>query len=349
MTDKTPENGEHHPGDPVEENTPQTDVVGAAMEGLAEAEALSGTESAESAAAPEPETSETVDFETPELAAALAAASADDATPAAAWTVDPPAEPVLSEAVVESAAAPAATGEPEVLAVAEDVVPVNDPAPVAEIATAAYAAPLGETIVPQEPALVAPVAPAPQVQPIFVQAPEPPRIRGNRGAIAAIGLLAAIVLGVVFLGVVALADVLNGTSGAAIVDSLIAVVTGVSFWGTLIFFYLAFCLLGAFVNRGRWGFWVSFSWLPGLAALVGGAVASVIIAPFWTIPASAGIASIKEAVVAPTAVLVFGVAVFLTVWFGAWAAARGRRVTELNAEAQREYQETLDAGPQLLH
>jgi hypothetical protein len=38
----------------------------------------------------------------------------------------------------------------------------------------------------------------------------------------------------------------------------------------------------------------------------------------------------------------------LTIWFGAWVAARGKRVTELNIEAQREYERTLEAGPQLV-
>jgi hypothetical protein len=37
----------------------------------------------------------------------------------------------------------------------------------------------------------------------------------------------------------------------------------------------------------------------------------------------------------------------LTIWFGAWVAARGKRVTELNDEAQREYERTLEAGPRL--
>ena len=33
--------------------------------------------------------------------------------------------------------------------------------------------------------------------------------------------------------------------------------------------------------------------------------------------------------------------------FGGWVAARGKRVSELNREAQREYERTLEAGPRL--
>ena len=49
----------------------------------------------------------------------------------------------------------------------------------------------------------------------------------------------------------------------------------------------------------------------------------------------------------PLAIAAFVIGRELTIWFGAWVAARGRRVTELNREAQREYERTLEAGPQL--
>ena len=51
---------------------------------------------------------------------------------------------------------------------------------------------------------------------------------------------------------------------------------------------------------------------------------------------------------APLAIAAFIFGRELTIWFGAWAAARGKRVTELNIEAMREYERTLEAGPQLV-
>ena len=55
-----------------------------------------------------------------------------------------------------------------------------------------------------------------------------------------------------------------------------------------------------------------------------------------------------DSMLAPLAIAAFIIGRELTIWFGAWAAARGERVTELNIEAQREYERTLEAGPQLV-
>ena len=64
--------------------------------------------------------------------------------------------------------------------------------------------------------------------------------------------------------------------------------------------------------------------------------------------ASEGAAARRRSAVAPLAIAAFIIGRELTIWFGAWVAARGRRVTELNVEAQREYERTLEAGPQLI-
>lgn len=50
---------------------------------------------------------------------------------------------------------------------------------------------------------------------------------------------------------------------------------------------------------------------------------------------------------APLAIVAFVLGRELTIWFGGWVAARGKRVSELNREAQREYERTLEAGPRL--
>ena len=64
-------------------------------------------------------------------------------------------------------------------------------------------------------------------------------------------------------------------------------------------------------------------------------------------PASEGAALVEGQVLAPLAIAAFVIGRELTIWFGAWVAARGRRVTELNTEALREYERTLEAGPRL--
>ena len=70
-------------------------------------------------------------------------------------------------------------------------------------------------------------------------------------------------------------------------------------------------------------------------------------APFWMLTASEGRALVDEQLLSPLAIAAFIIGRELTIWFGAWVSARGARVTELNVEAQREYERTLEAGPQL--
>jgi len=185
-------------------------------------------------------------------------------------------------------------------------------------------------------------------QPIFVQAPEAPRPRGNRGAAGAIGLLAALLFAVLYLsaplGLIALTDGLAvNTLGQTVVD----IVTTWSFWVPVVVFFLGFWILGAFINRGRWGRWVVFGLIVGAVAYGGHLLGQLFQAPFWSIPPSQAAQIVGDQLLAPLAVIAFILGREITIWFGAWVAARGRRVTELNDEAQREYERTLEAGPQL--
>lgn len=194
---------------------------------------------------------------------------------------------------------------------------------------------------------VAPVA-APAPQPIFVQAPEAPRPRGNRGAAGAIGLLAALCFAVLYLlAYLALGLVDGFITTDNVVDPILAALRSWAFWVPVVVFFVAFWLLGAIINRGRWGVWVVFGLLVGLAAYAGHILGQLFQAPFWELTAREGNELVQAEVLAPLAIAAFVIGRELTIWFGAWVAARGRRVTELNVEARREYERTLEAGPQL--
>ncbi|SDQ45394.1 ABC transporter [Microbacterium sp. cf332] len=189
---------------------------------------------------------------------------------------------------------------------------------------------------------------APSPQPIFVQAPEAPTPRGNRGAAGAIGLLAAVVFAIVYLGAALGIDALRGeVTVANIGEQALAAATSWWLWVPVAVFFLAFWILGAFINRGRWGLWVLLGLLVGLASYAGHIAGQLFQAPFWTIAPSQALTLVSEQAFAPLALVALVAGRELTIWFGAWVAARGRRVTELNAEAQREYERTLEAGPQL--
>lgn len=227
-----------------------------------------------------------------------------------------------------------------------------------EDATRAYVASDAETRV-YEPARVepAPVVDAPtQVippvaasrQPVFVQAPDPPRPKGNRGAAGAIGLLAAIVFGILYLGVSLGLDFFTGDVTAdAIVPEALSALTSWWLWVPVGVFFIAFWLLGAIVNRGRWGLWVHLGLLVGLLAYGGHIFGQLVQASFWTITVGEGMQIVGDQLLAPLAIAAFVIGREVTIWFGAWVAARGRRVSERNHEAQREYERTLEAGPRI--
>jgi len=219
------------------------------------------------------------------------------------------------------------------------------------IADTAYLPPASDDaetrVVPSEPAVV--VAPvAQQQQPIFVQAPEPPRDRGNRGTAAAIGLLATLVFAILYLGTaLGLGALAGDVTGENIGEAALAPLTTWGFWVPVVVFFVGFWLLGAIINRGRWGLWVVFGIIVGLFAYAGHILGQLFEAPFWLISTSEGTELVGSQLLAPLAIAAFVFGRELTIWFGAWVARSGARKTELNIEAQREYERTLEAGPTL--
>lgn len=185
-------------------------------------------------------------------------------------------------------------------------------------------------------------------QPIFVQAPEAPRPRGNRGAAGAVGLLAAASFGILYLGASLAFGAIAGTTTTATVGSdVLAALSSWWFWVPVAVFFVAFWLLGAIINRGRWGYWVVFGLLVGIASYGGHLLGQMFQAPFWQLTARQGADLVEGQLLAPLAIVALVIGRELTIWFGAWIAARGKRITELNTVAQREYERTLEAGPQL--
>jgi hypothetical protein len=309
-------------GEPVEEPRGVDDVVGRANEGLADAEAARRDTGA---------------TETP---AAEAPAEAPSDAPSDADAADAPA---TGEA--PTAPEPDPWESPEAASLSYASTPT--PAPAADDSPTVVVPPVvtpSEPVV-AEPAVVAAAAP----QPIFVQAPEAPRPRGNRAAAGAIGLLAAVAFAVLYLAVWLGVDAIKGdVTGENVGTTALEALATWSLWVPVVVFFIGFWLLGAIINRGRWGAWVVFGILVGVAAYGGHILGVLFQAPFWNLTASEGAKLVEGELLAPLAIAAFIIGRELTIWFGAWAAARAKRVTELNVEAQREYERTLEAGPQLV-
>lgn len=315
------------------------DVVGSANAGL-DAAAAAGADVPGSADAPESAPVDpTVD---PDLAAFEAAERDHPGTFAS-----PP--PAVSPIPAEEPRAWADEPRADFDATAGFVAPIAADGPeesgLAGAAYSSYADDVDTRIVPSEPLIAAAAA---QPQPIFVQAPEPPRDRGNRGTAGAIGLLATLVFAVLYLGTtLGLGAIAGDVTAENIGQTAVAPLTTWGYWTPVVVFFLGFWLLGAIINRGRWGLWVVFGIIVGVIAYAGHILGQLFEAPFWKLTASQGLDLVGEQLLAPLAIAAFVFARELTIWFGAWVARSGARKTELNAEAQREYERTLEAGPTL--
>ncbi|MFC8682478.1 ABC transporter [Microbacterium ureisolvens] len=335
-------------GEPVEEPAGVDDVVGRANEGLADADAARRDPATPTSETPDdtgsdvpadtvtrPEADAPVEEPRSAHAAATDADVAATDTPAATPAATPADEPDpwdSPEAASLDYSTPAASTTAAPTTVADDSPTVVVP-------------PVVTPSEPVEPAVAAAAAP----QPIFVQAPEAPRPRGNRAAAGAIGLLAALAFAVLYLAVWLGVDAIEGeVTGENIGPAALTALGTWSLWVPVVVFFVAFWLLGAIINRGRWGAWVILGILVGIAAYGGHILGALFQAPFWELTASEGGDLAEAELLTPLAIAAFVIGRELTIWFGAWAAARAKRVTELNVEAQREYERTLEAGPQLV-
>jgi hypothetical protein len=183
--------------------------------------------------------------------------------------------------------------------------------------------------------------------PIYVTAPTPPKTQGNRAAGILIGLIAT----VVFAGIYALVAFAISAAGAASISDATARFTDFLvlpvFYVPVIFFFLAFALLVAVLNRAGWWAYVLGGFLVGVVvyfAYIGGALLAV---QAWTLTSTEAARFISTQWLNPGAIAAAVIAREVPIWFGAWIARRGRAVTAKNAAARSEYERQLAEGPQL--
>jgi len=185
-----------------------------------------------------------------------------------------------------------------------------------------------------------PLTYAPSAKPIYVQAPTPPAHKGNRGFGILVSVIATVVFALVYGGVIGLITTLETGS----VDVVGGIIRRVPFWLPIIVFFLAMVLLVAIVNRGGWWAYVLGSFF--VAALTyGGYVGGFLIEQANALTPDQAGPFVLSILLTPPAAVAFVVAREVPTWFGAWIAARGRKVRERNDEAQREYERMLEQGP----
>jgi len=189
------------------------------------------------------------------------------------------------------------------------------------------------------------VAPQPGVQTIYVQAPTPPRMRGNRGLGVLVALVGTVLFGLLYAGVSYLLFLSQRDAGEA-ADALTQFLMSFAFWAPVVMFFVGFALLAVIVNRGAWWYYAVFGLLVAVLvylAYLGGALATV---QAWTRPVEEVQGFIGDRWFDPLAIVAFIIAREIPVWLGGWIASRGRAVGERNRLAREAYDRELAAGPQ---
>jgi hypothetical protein len=215
------------------------------------------------------------------------------------------------------------------------------PAATVAAGTAAGAATLAE-----EPAPLY-VEPQPPQQAIYVQAPTPPKLRGNRGFGVLVALMGTVLFALLYAGVAYLLLTFYGVGRADGVGVFTEFLTRPVYWVPAIAFFVGFAVLAVIVNRGPYWAYAVFGLLVGVFvyfSYIGGALLTV---EAWTLtPEDAG-GFIVQRWLDPFAITAFVIALEIPIWLGGWIAARGRVVTERNRLALEAYDRELAAGPQL--
>lgn len=183
--------------------------------------------------------------------------------------------------------------------------------------------------------------------PVYVQAPVPPRMRGNRGGGIAIALLATLIYAALYSLV---AFIIAGTASTSVADAsskFADFVVRPVFYVPVAFFFVAFAILIALTNRAGWWSYVLFGFLVGAVvyfSYIGGALLTV---QAWTLTPEDAARFVSTQWLNPGAIAAGVIAREVPIWAGAWIARRGRGVTARNVEARQEYDRQLAEGPQL--
>lgn len=171
---------------------------------------------------------------------------------------------------------------------------------------------------------------------VYVQAPVPPRLRGNRGVGSLLAVLGAVLFAVVFAAASVVAFVLKGDSDPMSTFALF--IQNAVFWVPVLVFLVAFVLLVLIVNRAGWPAHVFGSLLVGLAVYFGSIGILLLIGNVGAAATGDAPGSFGELALNPFVIIAALVAREVSIWVGLAIAARGRRVKARNVELVDEWE-----------
>ncbi len=218
------------------------------------------------------------------------------------------------------------------------------------------AGPAPTTVQPEAPTMMAPTMAMPAEAPVrdgeirisadhpmaalYMQAPMPPDMRGNRGAGVLIALLATIGFAAVLAGVIALL-LAPELPPSRFVDGLVDQLVSWQMLFSVVAFFIGLVIAVLIVGKAGWWAYVLGGFLVALLTWAGAVAGAVVDDDGIGALTKLNIRDFFDLAIFPTAIAAFIVAREATIWFGAWIGNRGRRVKRLNAEAIAEYETAL--------
>jgi hypothetical protein len=192
----------------------------------------------------------------------------------------------------------------------------------------------------QQPPAAAPAA-AYAGTPIYIQRPEPPKKRSNRG----FGILIALVGTVVFAALWVLAVFILGyllTPTSRFAEALYQFFLGeTEGWVPVLAFFIGMVVLIQILNRARWWAYILGGLFVAIFVYFAFVGAWIYDTKVLNLNPAEAAAALQRAWLSPFAVLAGVIAREISMWTGAWLAARGRKLKARNAEAQADYEQQL--------
>lgn len=212
----------------------------------------------------------------------------------------------------------------------------------AAVAAADTSAPVAEPTWAAEP-----VAPAPGFAPTeaaiaYVAAPIPPKPKGNRGFATLVALIGTAAFAALYAGVVYIT--LSVSGGARY---FMEYLESPLYWGATALFFVAYLLLGVFINRGPYWAHAVFSFLVAVVVYFGTVALTLVTVALQNGALTAAQAAqvVSDSWLAPQVIMATVIAREIPVWFGGWIARNGRKVTARNEAAMDAYDREVAAAP----
>jgi hypothetical protein len=185
--------------------------------------------------------------------------------------------------------------------------------------------------------------PAPYGGPTYLNAPERPKTRSNRGLGILIAVLATVVFAAANLAATYGVLILRYGDGKAL-DYAKSYVTGWEFWVPVAVFLLAFIALVAIVNRGRWAAYVFGSIFVAALVFIAYFAAALLTGRMWEktpdeLRSFTGDYFQSNIPYLWIAVIASFIALEVVIWFGAWIAFHGQNAKRRTISEQAAWDE----------